>query len=220
MTRKLMGRKRGMVQLFDEQGNLVVGTVIEAEPNVITQLRTKEKDGYNAVQLGFEKIVTKDPRTIEKRVKKPVLGHYKKAGVEPRRFLTECRRENLDGLEVGQELGVDQFSSEEFVDVSATSIGKGYQGVMKLHGFSGGPAAHGSGFHRHAGSTGMRSTPGRCLPGGKRASQMGNEKKTVQNLQVVMINADDNIIVLSGSVPGPKNGLVTLSDAKKKPSKK
>lgn len=220
MALKLMGKKRGMVQLFDENGNIVVCTVIEAEPNIVTQIKTKESDGYDAVQFGFEKIKAKDPRTIEKRTKKPQFGHFKKAGVEPRRYLTELRVEDTSTYSLGQEIGVGIFADAPYVDATAESKGKGYQGVIKRHHFAGGPASHGSGFHRHAGSTGMRSTPGRCLPGGKKAGQMGNTRVTAQNLKVVMVKEDDNLIVVKGQVPGPRNGLVYLSQAAKKPTAK
>lgn len=220
MALKLMGKKRGMIQLFDEDGNLVVCTVIEAEPNVVTQIKTKENDGYNAIQLGFEKIQGKTEATIQARTKKPQLGHFERAGVAPRKYLAESRLENLEQFALGQEIGVGEFAEIRFIDATATSIGKGFQGVMKKHNFAGGPAAHGSGFHRHAGSTGMRSTPGRCFPGGKRASHMGHEQKTVQNLKVVMIKEEDNLIIVKGQVPGPRNGVVYISEAKKKPSHK
>lgn len=215
MPHKLMGKKRGMMQLFDETGNAIVCTVIEAEPNIVTQIKTKTTDGYNAIQLGFEKVKVKDPRTMETRVSSPLRGHYKKAGTEPRRFLSEIRVENTEEYAVGQELGVSQFSAIVYVDVCAVSKGKGFQGVMKLHNFSGGPASHGSGFHRHAGSTGQRSTPGRCLPGGKRASHMGLERVTVQNLEVVRIDEEANVIIVKGAVPGPRNGLVYITQAVK-----
>lgn len=216
MALKLMGKKRGMVQLFDENGNVVVCTVIEAEPNIVTQIKTKESDGYNAIQLGFEKIQAKDPRTLETRAKKPQMGHFRKSGVEPRRYLTELRVDNVEGYALGQELGVSVFAEVTYVDATATSKGKGFQGVIKLHHYSGGPAAHGSGFHRHAGSTGMRSTPGRCLPGGKRASHMGDDRVTVQNLKVVMVKEEDNLIIVKGQVPGPRDGLVYITEAKKR----
>lgn len=217
----LMGKKRGMTQLFDEKGNVIVCTVIEAEPNVVTQLKTKETDGYNAVQLGFETVQGKTLHTIEARAGKPRMGLFSKTSITPRRYLAETRVENLDGLEVGQEITVDIFSDIKFVDATATSKGKGYQGVMKRHHFAGMPATHGTGpVHRHAGSTGMRSTPGRCLPGGKKAGQMGNEQVTVQNLLVVKVVAEDNLIVVKGQVPGPRGGLVYLSEATKKPTVK
>lgn len=220
MTRTMMGKKRGMMQLFDEKGNVTVCTVIEAEPNVVTQIKTKEIDGYSAVQMSFEKVSGKTQYTIEARTGKPRLGHFKKAGVEPRRYILESRTNENEEYSLGQEFGVDMFAEIEYVDATAVSKGKGYQGVMKRHHFAGGPASHGSGFHRHAGSTGMRSTPGRGLPGGKKAGQMGNERVTIQNLQVLKIDAENNLILVKGQVPGPRNGLVYLTQAKKKTSKK
>lgn len=216
MSLKFMGKKRGMIQYFDETGNAIVGTVIEAEPNVIAQIKTKESDGYNAIQLGFEKVQVKDKRTMDKRVSKPLRGHFQKNSIEPRRFLSESRIENVADYSLGQEINVSAFAENEYVDVMAQSKGKGYQGVIKLHGYSGGPASHGSGFHRHAGSTGMRSTPGRCLPGGPRPSHMGDDRVTVQNLKVVMVNPEENVIIVQGAVPGPRNGLVYISQAVKK----
>jgi large subunit ribosomal protein L3 len=215
---KLMGRKRGMIQIFDDEGNAVACTVIEAQPNVITLVRTKEKDGYNAIQFSFEEIKVNDPRTIDSRLTKPLQGHYKKANVAPRRFLTELRLPDVQGFEIGQELKVDIFAEIAFVDATAISKGKGYQGVMKRHNFAGGPASHGSGFHRHAGSTGMRSSPGRGLPGGKKAGHMGAERKTIQNLKVIKIQ--DNIILVKGAVPGPVGGLIYISSAVKKTAAK
>lgn len=217
---QMMGKKRGMIQLFDDTGNAIVCTVIEAQPNVVTQIKTIENDGYNAIQLGFDKLTSTDPRTIEKRTSKPLFGHYKKAGVEPHRYLLESRLEKTEGFAVGQEVSVEQFADVKFIDATAMSKGKGYQGVIKLHKFAGGPASHGSGFHRHAGSTGMRSTPGRCLPGGPRASHMGYDRKTVQNLEVVMVDKEENLIIVKGAVPGPKDGLVTFAKAIKTKEKK
>lgn len=214
MSRKLMGKKRGMIQLFDEVGNSIPCTVIEATPNIITQLKSKETDGYNAIQVGFDKVTVKDSRTINNRVSKPLRGHFEKAKVAPCRHLSEVRVDNLDEYQVGQELTVDLFTEITYVDVTAISKGKGFQGVMKLHNFKGGPASHGSGFHRHAGSTGQRSTPGRCFPGGKRASHMGLERKTVQNLKVVKVQ--DNCIIVKGAVPGHRNCLVYVTQAEKK----
>lgn len=215
-TPTLMGKKRGMTQLFDEKGNAIVCTVIEVEPNVVTQIKTKQTDGYEAIQLGFDKVKGNSAYTIEKRTGKPQTGLFKKAGVESRRFLGESKVDSVTDYSLGQEVGVDIFEGIAFVDATAVSKGKGYQGVIKRHHFSGGPASHGSGFHRHAGSTGMRSTPGRGLPGGKKAGQMGNEQVTIQNIQVVRIVKEDNLIVVKGQVPGPRNGLVYISQAKKK----
>ncbi|MBA3815050.1 MAG: 50S ribosomal protein L3 [Parachlamydiaceae bacterium] len=215
-----MGKKRGMMQVFDEQGNVTVCTVIEAEPNVVTQVKTKEKDGYTAIQLGFEIVKTKDPRTVTRRVGKPLAGHFAKAGAAPRRYITEARLDNVDGYTLGQEIALDAFNEVGFIDATAMSKGKGYQGVMKKNNYRGGPASHGSSFHRHAGSTGMRSTPGRCLPGVPHASQMGDDRVTVQNIRVVAVHLDDNVILLEGQVPGPRGGLVYLSPAKKKKAAK
>lgn len=220
MALTMMGKKRGMTQLFDEKGNVVVCTVIQAEPNVITQIKTHETDGYAAVQIGFDKVKGKTQHTIEARTGKPLLGHFKKAGVEPRRQLTEFKLDEANLYSVGQEVSIEAFAEIEFVDVTATSKGKGYQGVMKRHNFAGGPASHGSGFHRHAGSTGMRSSPGRGLPGGKKAGQMGNEQVTVQNLRVIKVDAENHLLVVKGQVPGPKNGSVYFSRAVKKIAKK
>ncbi len=216
MTKSLMGRKRGMTQVFDDKGNVVTCTVIHAEPNVITQLKTAANDGYEALQLSFEEVKTKDPRTIANRVSKPLIGHFQKAGVEPRRFIFEARVENTGDYQVGQKLNVSIFEGDKFVDVTGVSIGKGYQGTIKKYNYSGGPASHGSGFHRHAGATGMRSTPGRCFPGGPRPSHMGDEKVTVQNLRVVAIDVENNLIIVEGAVPGAKNATVVVKDAVKK----
>jgi large subunit ribosomal protein L3 len=217
MALKLMGKKLGMTHLFDEQGNIVVCTVIEVEPNVVVQIKTAEKDGYSAIQTGYGKITAKNQHTVEKRVTKPRLGHFKKAGVEPRRHLAESKVDNAGEYSLGQEIGVGAFTGTTFVDATAISIGKGYQGAMKLHNFSGMRKTHGAGpTHRHLGSTGNRSTPGRCFPGGERASHMGYDKVTIQNLKVVEVNEEENLIVVKGSVPGPKNGLVTLTKAIKR----
>lgn len=220
MALKLMGKKRGMIQVFDDKGNVIVGTVIEAEPNIITQIKTKETDGYNAIQSSFEKVKVKDPRTLNRRTTKPMRGHFAKASVEPRKYLVESRVDAVTEFSLGQELNVDMFAEIAFVDVIGITKGKGYQGVMKLYHFAGGPASHGSSFHRHAGSTGMRTTPGRCFPGGKRASHMGYEQKTVQNVQVVKVHGAENVIVVKGQVPGPVNGLVYISQAVKKTNTK
>ncbi|MBJ7448778.1 MAG: 50S ribosomal protein L3 [Parachlamydiales bacterium] len=217
MTLKLMGKKIGMTQRFDKEGNCIVCTVIEFEPNVVTRIKSKEKDGYNSVQTGSQLVKGKNP---EKKIGKPRVGFFKKIEIAPRRQLIESRLENVEEYSVGQEVKADLFSNLIFVDVTATSKGKGYQGVMKLHGFAGIGRSHGAGpVHRHAGSTGMRSTPGRCLPGGKRASRMGGRKNTVQNLRVVAVDAERNLLLVKGAVPGANGSLVYVAQAKKKPAK-
>ncbi len=217
MTLKIMGRKRGMTQLFDENGNAVPCTVIEVEPNVITQIKIKEIDGYSAIQTAYEMHKATDQRTIAKRCTKPLIGHYEKAKVEPRRFLQETRLEDVAGYAVGQTISVSAFDGITHVDATATSIGKGFQGPMKLHNYSGMRATHGTGpTHRHLGSTGNRSTPGRCFPGGKRASHMGAETVTVMSLKIVKIDEAENVIVVKGAVPGHRNAFVTLRQAMKK----
>lgn len=220
MTLTMMCKKQGMMQLFDEKGNAVVVTVLLAEKNVVVSRKTKETDGYSAVQLGFDKIQGKSQYTVEKRTKKPQLGHFKKANVEPRRILLESRVSEKEEFVPGQEIGVEIFDEVKFVDVVGVSKGKGYQGVMKRHNFAGGPAAHGSSFHRHAGSTGQRSTPGRGLPGGKKAGQLGNERVTVQNLEVVKIDKENNLLLVKGQVPGARDGVVCVTQAIKKMTKK
>ncbi|KAG6559494.1 50S ribosomal protein L3 [Candidatus Rhabdochlamydia oedothoracis] len=213
MTLKFQGKKKGMTMRFDAQGNQIVCTVILVEPNVIAQIKSSQgKDGYNAVQLAAYKV---KPSKV-KNVSKPLQGHFAKAKIEPRSSLKESRVENVEDFQVAQELNVSYFNEISYVDISGISKGKGHQGVMKRHNFAGGPASHGSGFHRHGGSTGMRSTPGRCLPGQKKSGRMGNEMVTTQNLRVVKVDLEKNVILVGGAVPGPRNGLVYISKAKKK----
>ena len=211
MSKRLIGKKKGMVQLFDDSGNAFACTVLEVEPNVAVQVKTLENDGYNAVQLGAFK---------KKEKNKPLKGHFAKGKVPFCSKIKECRLDESEKVEVGQEFDLSQFEVDDFIDVIGVSKGKGFQGVMKLHGFSGGPAAHGSKFHRHAGSTGMRSTPGRSLPGGKRASRMGGNQVTVEGLPVFKINLEKNLLILKGAIPGFNGGVVYISLSKKKKSKK
>ncbi len=212
MSLKFLGQKKGMTRVFDSEGNLIAATIIEAEPNMIVQIKNRLKDGYSALQLASNKVSKKQ----ESRLNKPRLGHFAKAKVSPYRYLSESRVDEVGEYEVGKEIDLSYFKVDEYVDVCGLSKGKGFQGVMKLHGFRGGPASHGSGFHRHAGSTGMRSTPGRCLPGGPRASRMGGDKVTVQNLKVLAIDLDKNLLVLKGAIPGGKNSMLYISKAEKK----
>lgn len=216
MTLKLMGKKRGMTQIFDENGNHVVCTVIFAEPNVVTQIKRKESDGYEAIQLA----AVKEKPSKARNVTKPLQGHFAKAGVEPRRHMTESRVKSVEEFQVGQEVGVSSFAGVPYVDVQGVSKGKGYQGVIKRHHFAGGPASHGSGFHRHGGSTGMRTSPGRCLPGQKKAGRMGGDTVTLQNLRIVKIDEAKQVIVVEGAIPGACGGLVYITEAKKKSGQK
>jgi large subunit ribosomal protein L3 len=215
-SKKLLGKKCGMIQLFDENGALVPCTAIACEPNIVTQVKTMEKDGYSAIQLGFDELKTKDARTLQKRATKPRLGHFAKAGVPACRHLVEARVPEGSEYAVGGRLTVALFQGVKFVDVIGVSKGKGFQGVMKLYNFKGGPAAHGSGFHRHAGSIGMRTSPGRCLPGGKRPSHMGDRQVTCQNLRLVAIDEEKNLLFVEGAVPGARGGVVIVNSAEKK----
>jgi large subunit ribosomal protein L3 len=212
MSLMLMGKKKGMTRLFDESGKSMACTVIMVEPNVVVQVKTKEKDGYSALQLGACKV--SEPK--KKNVSKPLKGHFALAKVEPRKHLLEARSEEATSFEVGSEIGLEYFSDCAYVDVAGISKGKGYQGVMKRHGFRGGPGAHGSGFHRHAGSTGMRSTPGRCLPGVRMAGQMGTERVTVENLRVMQVDIEKQIILVKGAIPGTREALVFIRKSHKK----
>lgn len=209
---RLMGTKCGMVQRFAEDGSAVACTLIQFDPNVICQIKSLDTDGYAALQLGTGSIRPKN-------VSKPLQGHFAKASVAVKRRLGEMRVAKTEEFAVGQELTVELFEGVSFVDVQSVSKGKGYQGVMKLHGFAGGPAAHGSGFHRHAGSIGMRSTPGRCLPGGKRASRMGGDLKTVQSLKVVLVDKERGLILVKGAIPGAKGAFVVVQPAVKRKKK-
>ncbi len=219
MALKLMGKKRGMTQVFDESGQIIVCTIIEAEPNVVTQLKTKETDGYTAIQLGFQKVTAKDPRRAEARTPGPQRGHFKKNNIEARKYLSESRLEKIDDYTLGQEISVSIFAEIPYVDAIGISKGKGYQGVMKKNNMAGGPASHGSGFHRHMGSTGMRSTPGRCLPNRPRPSQMGRDHVTTQNLRVIQVLEEDNLLLIEGAVPGANGDLVIIQEAVKRPKK-
>jgi len=212
-SEKLVGKKVGMVQLFDEQGNIVPCSVIEVPTNYVSQIKDKEKDGYQAVQIAAFKKEKKNP----KKSKKPLVGHFSKSSLPACEEVLEFRCDDVSKYTLGQELSIDLFDGCEFIDVIGTSKGKGYQGVMKKYNFSGGPAAHGSKFHRHAGSTGMRSTPGRCLPGGPRPSRMGGERKTIQNLKVVRFDKEKNLVIVKGSIPGPNGAKVIIQKATKKP---
>ncbi len=205
----LLGTKLGMTQVFDENNRVVPVTVIKAGPNVVTQVRTPENDGYAAVQLAFGAI---DPR----KVNKPRTGHFDKAGVTPRRYLAELRTTDAGEYEVGQEITAEVFEAGAVIDVTGTSKGKGTAGVMKRHGFSGLGASHGTQRkHRSPGSIGGCATPGRVFKGVRMAGRMGHVRVTTQNLTVHRVDADSGLILIKGAIPGPKGGLVFLRSAAK-----
>ena len=208
MKKAILATKVGMTQIFSEDGVLTPVTVLQAGPCVVTQVKTKENDGYSAVQVGFV-----DKR--EKLVAKPQKGAFDKAGVSYKRYVREFRFEDAENYEVKQEIKADIFQEGDRVDATAISKGKGYQGAIKRHGQSRGPMAHGSKYHRHAGSNGSASDPSRVFPGKKMAGHMGHKQVTVQNLDIVRIDADKNLILVKGAVPGPKKALVTLKETTK-----
>ena len=203
----ILGRKIGMTEKFTKDGKVIPVTVVEVEPNVITQVKTVETDGYNAIQLA---VVDKK----EKNATKAEIGHAKKAGVSPKRFLKEIRVESTEGYELGSTLKADTFEVGEKVDVTGTSKGKGYQGVIKRHGQSRGPETHGSRYHRRPGSMGTMR-PMRVLKGKKLAGHMGAETVTIQNLEIIEVCVEDNYILVSGNIPGPKQSLVLIKSAVK-----
>jgi large subunit ribosomal protein L3 len=206
----ILGTKLGMTQVFDDKNRVVPVTVVKAGPNVVTQVRTEEKDGYTAVQLAFGAI---DPR----KVNKPRAGHFAKAGVTPRRHVAELRTADADTYEVGQEITAEVFPAGSVVDVVGTSKGKGYAGVMKRHGFKGLGAGHGvQRKHRSPGSIGGCATPARVFKGMRMAGRMGVERVTVQNLTVHAVDAERGLILIKGAIPGAKGGLVVLRSAAKK----
>jgi len=208
MTKGLIGKKLGMTQVFSDEGVSVPVTVIEVEPSVVIQRKTRETDGYDALQLGYGRIK-------QKNVTKALQGHFKKADKGLFRVLREFRME-VEGCEPGQELTADAFEPGEYVDIVGTTKGKGFAGVVKRHGFGGGRATHGSMFHRAPGSIGASADPSRVFKGTRLPGRMGNERKTVQNLLVWGVRPEMNVILIRGAVPGSKNGFVLIKQAIKK----
>lgn len=208
MKKAILTTKVGMTQIFNEDGVLTPVTVLQAGPCVVTQVKTVENDGYSAIQVGFGDI-------REKLVNKPAKGHFAKAGVSAKRFVKEFRLEDAESYTLGQEIKADIFAAGDKIDATAKSKGKGFQGAIKRHGQSRGPMAHGSKYHRHAGSNGSATTPGRVFKGKHMPGHMGAVKVTVQNLEVVRVDADQNLILVKGSVPGPKKSLVMLKESVK-----
>ncbi|ACV61239.1 ribosomal protein L3 [Desulfofarcimen acetoxidans DSM 771] len=207
MPKGILGKKVGMTQIFTEDGRALPVTVIEAGPCVVVQKKTPEQDGYAAVQLGFGE-------KRERLFNKPLKGHFKKYGVTPMRYLKELRVEDIDSYEVGQEIKADLFSKGDKVDVVGISKGKGFAGGIKRHNFHRGPMAHGSKYHRRPGSLGAKG-PARVFKGRKLPGHMGVERVTVQNLEIVKVDAERNILAVKGAIPGNKNGLVMILTSKK-----
>lgn len=224
MKKAILATKVGMTQIFNEDGSLIPVTVLQAGPCVVTQLKTVENDGYSAVQVGFvdkkDRIINKDAKGRREVIHahgatKPEQGHFKKAGVSSKRYVREFKFENADEYTLGAEIKADIFSQGDKVDASAISKGKGFQGAIKRHGQSRGPMTHGSKYHRHAGSNGAASDPSKVAKGKKMPGQMGNVQVTVQNLEIVRVDTENNLLLVKGAVPGPKKSLVTIKESVK-----
>jgi len=199
----LLGNKIGMTQVFDESGNIIPVTILKVGPCVITQVKTIEKDGYSAIQVGYGNLSSK-------KLTQPELGHLQKSNIQPLKYLKEFRIKDDNEFKIGQVLNVDGFSEGQFVNVRGKSVGKGFSGLQKRYNFARGPMTHGSKNHRAPGSIGMGTTPGRVLPGKKMAGQLGNKIATVQKLKVIQINSEENILVIKGSVPGKPGNLLSI----------
>lgn len=208
MKKAILTTKIGMTQVFGENGVFIPVTVLQAGPLYVTQVKTVENDGYEAIQVGFGDI-------RDTLVNKPRKGHFAKAGVANKRYLRELKFDNAADYKVGQEIKADIFSVGDRIDATAKSKGKGFQGAIKRHGLSRGPMKHGSKYHRHAGSNGAGTSPGRVFPGKHMPGQMGSVRVTVQNLEVVRVDAEKNLILVKGAVPGPKKSLVMLKETVK-----
>lgn len=208
MKKAILATKVGMTQIFNEDGTVIPVTVLQAGPCVVTQVKTQDNDGYSAVQVGFG-----DKR--EKLVNKPMKGQFDKAGVSYKRFLKEFKFEDAESYELGQEIKADIFAAGDKIDATAISKGKGFQGAIKRHNQSRGPMAHGSKYHRHAGSNGACSDPSKVFKGKKMPGHMGHKRITIQNLEVVRVDAENNLLLVKGSVPGPKKSLVTIKETVK-----
>ena len=208
MKKGLIGKKIGMTQIFDEKGNVIPVTVVEAGPCVVAQVKTVDNDGYEAIQLGFGDVK-------DKHINKPEKGHFVKANLTAKKHLREFRLDSIEGVKVGDELKANVFEAGEKVDVQGITKGKGFQGVIKRHGQHRGPMGHGSMYHRRPGSMGACSTPSRVFKGKKLPGHMGRLKVTVQNLDVVKVDMDKNVILIKGSVPGAKGAILKIKSAVK-----
>jgi large subunit ribosomal protein L3 len=208
MKKAILATKVGMTQIFNEDGVLTPVTVLQAGPCVVTQVKTEDNDGYKAVQVGFAE-------KREKLVNKPEMGQFKKAGVSAKRYVKEFKFDNAEEYALGQEIKADIFAAGDHIDATAISKGKGFQGAIKRHGQSRGPMAHGSKYHRHAGSNGACSDPSKVFKGKKMPGQMGHKQITIQNLEIVRVDAENNLLLVKGAVPGPKKSLVTIKESVK-----
>ena len=218
MNKAILATKVGMTQIFNEDGVLVPVTVLQAGPCVVTQVKTVENDGYSAVQVGFVDKKSKyvDGKLVHRHgANKAEQGHFDKAGVSAKRYVKEFKLANAEEYTVAQEIKADVFAAGDKVDATAISKGKGFQGAIKRHGQSRGPMAHGSKFHRHAGSNGACSSPSKVFKGKKMPGHMGHKKITIQNLEIVRVDADKNLLLVKGAVPGPKKALVTIKETVK-----
>lgn len=204
MTIGLLGNKIGMTQIFDESGNIIPVTILKVGPCIVTQIKTKAKDGYSAIQVGYTNVSNKS-------LTQPELGHLQKSNIQALKYLKEFRVKNDTDFEVGQVLNVDLLSSGQLVNIKGKTIGKGFAGLQKRHNFSRGPMTHGSKNHRAPGSIGMGTTPGRVLPGKKMAGQLGNKLTTIKKLTVIQSNSNENILVIKGSVPGKPGNLLSIT---------
>jgi large subunit ribosomal protein L3 len=199
----LLGNKIGMTQIFDESGNIIPVTILKVGPCVVTQIKTKSKDGYDSIQIGYGNVSSKS-------LTQPELGHLQKSNIQPLKYLKEFRVNEDCTVEIGQVLNVDSFSPGQFVNVRGKSVGKGFTGLQKRYSFTRGPMSHGSKNHRAPGSIGMGTSPGRVLPGKKMAGQVGNKIATITKLKIIQINSEENILVIKGSVPGKPGNLLSI----------
>ena len=199
----LLGNKIGMTQIFDEYGNIIPVTILKVGPCIVTQVKTKSKDGYNSVQIGYGNI-------SNKLLNQPKLGHFQKSNIQPLKYLKEFKVSDQEKFEIGQILTINSFLLSKFVNIKGKTIGKGFSGLQKRHNFSRGPMTHGSKNHRAPGSIGMGTTPGRVLPGKKMAGQLGNKTTTIKRLKVIQINSEENILLIKGSVPGKPGNLLSI----------
>ena len=209
MNKGLIAKKIGMTQIFNENGTVIPVTVLEAGPCTVVQIKNEETEGYNAIQLGFGNVK-------DKHVTRPEKGHFDKAKLAPKKHLREFRLDDISAYKVGNELNADVFQADDIVDIQGVTKGKGFQGVIKRHGQHRGPMSHGSMYHRRPGSMGACATPGRVFKGKKLPGHMGHVTVTIQNLQVVRVDMDKNVILVKGSVPGPKGAILKIKNAVKK----